>query len=112
MRKWTSGGVILVLLLVAMAAILLGPGIHRFVRERTQKVLQTHFASIVEFSDCDVTLFPRLQVTIAGLVLRHNGRSDIPPLIQIRTVIGPRPPQPRTASFKSLYRKRAGPACP
>jgi hypothetical protein len=76
----------LVLLLVAMVAIFLGPRMHRFVRERTQKVLETHFASTVEFSDCDVTLFPRLHVNIAGLVLRHNGRSDIPPLIQVRTV--------------------------
>jgi hypothetical protein len=86
MRRWIIGGVSAALVLTAVAGILLGPGMHRFVRERTQKVLQTHFASTVEFSDFDMSLFPRLHVTITGLVLRHKGRTDIPPLIQVRTV--------------------------
>lgn len=85
MRKGViAGAVVLSLLLVA--AILLGPTFHHLVRERTQKALQTHFASTVEFSDFDVTMFPRMRVTITGLVLRHKGRTDIPPLIQVRTV--------------------------
>ncbi len=86
MRKWMVAGVASVLLVLAVAGILLGPTLHRFVRDRTQKVLETHFASSVQFSDFDVTLFPRLRVTISGLVLRHKGRRDIPPLIQVRTV--------------------------
>jgi AsmA-like C-terminal region len=99
MRKWIIGGAI-VLVVLLVAALLMGPTIHRLVRERTQEVLQTHFASTVEFSDFDVSLFPRLHVTISGLVLRHKGRTDIPPLIQVRTVsmyaqlaalLGPRP---------------------
>src|SRR5271167_3894813 len=83
MRKWIIAGAVVVLLLV-VAAFLLGPTMHSFIRARTQKVLETHFASTVEFSDFDVTFFPRLHVTITGLVLRHNGRTDIPPLIQIQ----------------------------
>src|SRR5580698_8713778 len=85
MRKWIVAGVV-VLVLLLVAAFLTGPTLHRFVRERTQKVLQTHFASTVEFSDFDVSMFPRLRVTITGLVLRHKGRTDIPPLIELRTV--------------------------
>src|SRR5271163_123642 len=85
MRKWIVAGVVLLLVLL-MAALLMGPTLHSFVRDRTQKVLQTHFASTVEFSDFDVTVFPRLHVTITGLVLRHNGRTDIPPLIEVKTV--------------------------
>jgi hypothetical protein len=85
MRKWWIAGVAVLVLLV-VAAILMGPTLHRFVRDRTQKVLQTHFASSVEFSDLDVTMFPRLRVTITGLVLRHKGRTDIPPLIEVKTV--------------------------
>jgi len=85
MRKWLIAGVALLVLLV-FAAILMGPTLHSFVRDRTQKVLQTHFASTVEFSDFDVTIFPRLRVTITGLVLRHKGRTDIPPLIEVKTV--------------------------
>src|ERR1700689_1057415 len=100
MRKWVIAGVAAVLVLLAIAGVLLGPAMHSFVRARTQKVLETHFASSVEFSDFDVTLFPRLRVTITGLVLRHKGRTDIPPLIQVQTVtmyaqvpalLGPRP---------------------
>jgi uncharacterized protein involved in outer membrane biogenesis len=86
MRKWLIAGGIALLLLVVVAGVLLGPAMHSFVRERTQKALQTHFASTVEFSDFDVSLFPRLRVTITGLVLRHKGRTDIPPLIQVKTV--------------------------
>jgi hypothetical protein len=86
MRKWIVAGGVAVLLGVVVAGILLRPTLHNFIRARTQKVLETHFASSVEFSDFDVTLFPRLRVTITGLVLRHKGRTDIPPLIQVRTV--------------------------
>jgi AsmA-like protein len=63
-----------------------GPRIHAMVRERIEKILQTHFASKIEFSDFDVSLYPRVHVTISQLVLRHKGRTDIPPLIQVRTV--------------------------
>jgi len=85
MRKWMIAGVAVLLVLV-VAGIALRPAMHRLVRERTQKVLEAHFASTVEFSDFDVTMFPRLRVTINGLVLRHKGRTDIPPLIEVKTV--------------------------
>src|ERR1700721_2183446 len=86
MRKWIVAGGAAVLCAVVVAGILLGPTLHNFIRARTEKVLETHFASSVEFSDFDVTLFPRLRVTITGLVLRHKGRIDIQPLIQVKTV--------------------------
>jgi len=76
----------MVLVLSVTAGFLLRSKIHTMVRERVQKVLATHFASTVEFSDFDVTMFPRMHVTITGLVLRHQGRTDIPPLIEVKTV--------------------------
>ena len=78
-----AGGLVLVLLLALYG---LQPRIHELVRHRTEKILQTHFASKIEFSDFDVSLFPRVHMTITQLVLRHKGRTDIPPLIQVRTV--------------------------
>jgi hypothetical protein len=84
-RKWIIAGAI-VFLLIIIALFAIGPSIHVLIRERTEKILQTHFASKVEFSDFDVTLFPRVRVTITELVLRHKGRTDIPPLIQVREV--------------------------
>jgi hypothetical protein len=85
MRKWMIGCAIVLLLLLA-AGFLLRPNIHAVVRERLQKVLATHFASTVEFSDFDVTMFPRMHMTVTGLVLRHKGRRDILPLIEVKTV--------------------------
>jgi hypothetical protein len=85
MRKWVVTGAI-VLVLVVAAGFLLRTNIHASVRERLQRGLATHFASTVEFSDFDVTMFPRMHVTITGLVLRHKGRTDIPPLIEVKTV--------------------------
>src|SRR5580704_14787361 len=74
------------LLLVAIGIHQAGPRIHEIVRDRTAKLLQARFKSQVEFSDFDVSLFPRVQLTISGLVMRHKGRTDIPPLFQIRKV--------------------------
>src|SRR5271165_5666821 len=74
MRRWTF-----ILGLVFLLALLtlygLGPRIHAMVRDRAQEILQTHFASKVEFSNFDVSLYPRVRVTISQLVLRHHGRT-------------------------------------
>ncbi len=88
MRKLLiATAVILGLVVVAIvAAFAFRPQIHSIAREQMRKVLETHFASNVEFSDFDITMFPRIHVTVTGLVLRHKGRTDIPPLIEIREV--------------------------
>lgn len=85
MRKWTIilGAVFLLALLTLYG---LGPRIHAMLRDRTEKILQTHFASKIEFSHFDVSLYPRVHVTISQLVMRHHGRTDIPPLIQVRAI--------------------------
>src|SRR5271156_1425582 len=85
MRKWMIGSAIVLVVLVG-AGFLRRGNLHAFVRERMQKVLATHFASTVEFSDFDVTMLPRMHVTVTGLVLRHKGRADIPPLFEVKTV--------------------------
>jgi hypothetical protein len=84
MRKWviTLGAIFL---LVVLTLYGLGSRMHAMVRDRTEKILQTHFASKIEFSDFEVSLYPRIHVTISQLVLRHHARTDIPPLIQVRT---------------------------
>src|ERR1700690_1503335 len=88
MRKWLiAGGAFLLLISVAVLALFaFRPTIHAVAREQMRKVLETHFASSVEFADFSVSLFPRLHVTVTGLVMHHKGRTDIPPLIQIREV--------------------------
>src|SRR3984885_5528005 len=69
-----------------VALHIFAPKIHAILRERTEKVLRAHFQSEVEFSDFSVSLRPGVHITITGLVLRHKGRTDIPPLIQVSKV--------------------------
>jgi AsmA-like protein len=85
MRKWFIPSAF-VLLLILIALFALRPTIKAVARERAAKVLGIHFASKVEFSDFNISLFPSVHVTITGLVLRHKGRTDIPPLIQVREI--------------------------
>jgi AsmA-like C-terminal region len=85
MRKWMVilGAVFLVFVLALYG---MRGRIHAMVRDRAEKILQTHFASTIEFSNFDVSLYPRVRLTISELVLRHHGRTDVPPLIQVRGV--------------------------
>src|SRR5215471_3149410 len=85
MRKWmVSVGAALLVFLIALYG--LSPAIHTIVRKRTERILQTHFESKIEFSDFRVSWFPRVHATITELVMRHKGRTDIPPLIQVHEV--------------------------
>ena len=83
MRRWmVSIGAALVVFLIALYG--LSPA--TIVRMRTERILQTHFESKIEFSDFRVSWFPCVHATITGLVMRHKGRTDIPPLIQVHEV--------------------------
>jgi len=85
MRKWIIIAAVIVLGMF-LAVQLARPRIHSYLRERATNILRTHFASEVEFSDFQVTLFPRAGVSITGLSLRYKGRADIPPLVQASEV--------------------------
>ncbi|HXO04239.1 MAG TPA: hypothetical protein VN884_01270, partial [Candidatus Sulfotelmatobacter sp.] len=78
-------GIVVALVVVGLfIASLRLPG---FLRERAIQTLRTHFKSDVRFSNLKVQLFPRARVTIWDLELRHNGRTDVPPLIQAKEII-------------------------
>jgi hypothetical protein len=97
-RAWIIVGAI-VFLLTLITILALGPTIQALVRERTENALGAHFASKVEFSDLNISLLPSIHVRITGLVMRHRGRTDIPPLIQVREVS-------MYASLPSLFRHK------
>jgi hypothetical protein len=84
-RKWIIIAGIAIMLL-ALTSYALAPKIINFARTRTEATLRLHFESDVQFSDFQISLFPRLHVTIRGLVMRHKGRTDIPPLVEVRQV--------------------------
>jgi hypothetical protein len=68
-----------ILALIATLPIALTPG----VRARLTEALGERFDSRVEIVELHVSLLPRLRVQGSGLVLRHRGRTDVPPLIAI-----------------------------
>ncbi len=76
-----------------IAAILLVAGVLLFAfaqhlgpiaRGRVVKALKDKYQSDVELKDLQISLFPHLSATGEDLVLRHHGRTDVPPLISIK----------------------------
>lgn len=90
MRKWivvTGISVVAVLLAAYLVTLhIMAPRLRAMARNEMQEHLQEHFKSSVHFDDFDVTFYPSVRVVVYGLVLRHNGRTDIPPLVQVRRV--------------------------
>ena len=98
MRRW--------LVIIAVAAVVFiatlyasAPAIKGEIRKRTEAYLRARFESDIKFSNFDVFLFPYVRVTIDGLALRFEGRTDVPPLIQIEQV-------KFAASISSMLRNR------
>jgi hypothetical protein len=79
-----GAGIVLLILALVFAGV--APRIKNAVRTRMEAALSAHFASTIQFSDFHVSLFPRAHVTIRGLVMRHRGRTDIPPLVEVQEI--------------------------
>ena len=58
--------------------------LERQLRPATLELLEKRFNSSVELESLRVVLRPSLSIRGEGLILRHEGRTDIPPLISIR----------------------------
>jgi hypothetical protein len=56
----------------------------RHLRPATIGVLEERFDSTVELAAMSVSVFPQLRVRAEGVVIRHGGRRDVPPLISMR----------------------------
>ncbi len=85
-RKWMIAGAIVAGVVVVAAIVLFSMRgrIQELLRSEAQAYLRSKFRSNVEFKDFEVSLRPGIHLVITDLVLRHNGRTDIPPLIEIR----------------------------
>src|SRR5438477_3006617 len=73
-------------LIVIVAVTLIVTGIHLsnpYLRKKAVEMLGEKFHASVELQDFHVYLFPGARIEGAGLVLRHEGRTDVPPLISI-----------------------------
>jgi hypothetical protein len=82
-RKWLiiAVGALLGMIIVSfVVSVRLSP----VAREWFVKALKEHYDSDVELDHFNLSFFPRIRATGSGLVLRHKGRTDVPPLISIR----------------------------
>jgi len=83
---WAIGifAVVVVALWGAAEWYLRSKHVDEFTREWVVEALSQKFQSDVELASLRVGVFPRMEVVGEGLVLRHKGRTDVPPLIQIK----------------------------
>jgi hypothetical protein len=76
-----------VISLVVIAVVtLIVAGIHLsnpYLRKKAVEILGEKFHASVELKDFHVYLFPGARIEGSGLVLRHEARTDVPPLISI-----------------------------
>lgn len=85
-RHWWRIGIAISAALVLMVLVL-GPLLisraNRILRAKAAQTLRNRFDSEVEIRELQLSVFPRLQLTAKGVVMRYQGRRDIPPLISI-----------------------------
>jgi len=82
-RIWLAAALVIVVMLVGLGFI--GWRLTPYVRDRAVKALGDRLESEVQLATLRVTWTPHLGVAGEGLVLRHRGRTDVPPLIEIKS---------------------------
>jgi hypothetical protein len=82
-----SNALLIVISLIVIAIVALTvTGIHLsnpYLHKKVVEMLQEKFHANVELREFHVYLFPGARIEGAGLALRHEGRTDVPPLISI-----------------------------
>jgi hypothetical protein len=73
----------LVVVVLVILANVLAVGIRRDIKSSIRRSLEDRYDSVAEIQDLQVSLFPQVHAVAKGIVLRYQGRTDIPPLITI-----------------------------
>ena len=81
-NRWLLAACV-VLFVILVVLLPLGTRFTPHVRDRAVEAINDRFQSQVELQSLQVSLLPQPAVSGNGLVLRHNGRTDVAPLIQI-----------------------------
>jgi hypothetical protein len=98
-RVWVISILIVLSMGLIVAWYAVAPTLSRIARARTEDYLRERFESTVQFSDFHASLYPRIHIVIDDLTLRHQGRTDIAPLLQTESVV-------IDANFASLFSPR------
>ena len=78
-RRGTVGAVAVMVLLILTLPVTLP----RTLSGRLVSALGERFGGSAELTSLRVSIFPRIRVAGDGVVVRHKGRTDVPPLIKI-----------------------------
>src|SRR5216683_5178150 len=85
--KLVSKTLLIAISLVVIAVVgVIVTGIHLsnpYLHKKVVEMLAEKFHADVELKEFHVYLFPGARIEGSGLVLRHEGRTDVPPLISI-----------------------------
>lgn len=82
-RVWLA--IVILILVMIGAAGIFGWRLTPYLRDRVERALADRLESQVTLSALRVNWTPRLGVSGEGLTVRHRGRTDVPPLIEIRS---------------------------
>jgi len=88
-KKWTRARIALAIACVALIAIAGGLWLvarsyrPSAVKGRIEALLSDQLESEVTIQSLEGTFFPRVSLSGGGMVIRHKGRTDVPPLISI-----------------------------
>ena len=74
-----------ILIFAAVGATIAARSLKPWVRNRLVEALKENYSSGLEVKELDFSLFPTVHITGHGLLLRHKGRTDIPPLVSIES---------------------------
>jgi hypothetical protein len=77
-RAGLAVAALLVILVITLPVTLPAP-----LHDRLERAIGERFGGTVELSSLRVSVFPRLGIAGDGVVVRHEGRTDVPPLIAI-----------------------------
>jgi hypothetical protein len=83
LKKKVILAAVLAALLIIAAAVGLAPRLRPIIERTMLTVLRERFQSDVQMKDLQIFVFPRIYAQAGGIVLRHRGRTDVPPLITI-----------------------------
>jgi len=76
------------LAICGVIVVSLATGVTPHLRDRVLQALNGRFQSQVQIETLQVAIFPTPEISGTGLALRHNGRTDVEPLITVRSFAG------------------------
>jgi len=86
--RWVLGIGALLLVALGIGVYVLGSHLTPIVRAKALDMLRSRFDSEAEIGELDVSLWHGIVVNGKRLVVRHHGRTDVPPLLEISEFSG------------------------